>query len=74
MDEKIKSRIDLNEIQCFMVGMIYAYCKEHYPHAEKVTFAIDGLLESIKYGDKGCSTDSNLTIYDKENNVIIENF
>lgn len=75
MDEQDKERQkELTEMHSRIVGMIWDFCNRNYPNAEFFAFDINGLEDSIKFNDKGCSTDSAIVIMDKENKILTENF
>jgi hypothetical protein len=70
--ENIETRKELTELQSKIVGLVWNFCSKHCPNAEFFAFDVNGLEESIKFNDKGCSTDSAIVIMDKENNIIEE--
>ena len=72
--ENIETRKELTELQGKIVDLVWDFCNRHYPNAEFFGFNVDGLEESIKFNDKGCSTDSAIVIIDSENNRITESF
>ena len=67
-------QIELDELQGKIVGMVWDFCSRNCKNAEYFAFDINGLEDSIKYNDKGCSTDSAIVIMDKKNNIITESF
>ena len=64
--------MDIIELHQRIVTLIWEYCKEHWQTAETAIFTMDVLNESIKYNDKGSSTDSSLLIKDTEDRIIVE--
>lgn len=72
--ENIETRKELTELQGKIVGLVWDFCNRNCPNAEFFAFDVNGLEESIKFNDKGCSTDSAIVIIDKENNILIESF
>ena len=72
--ENIETRKELTELQGKIVGLVWDFCNRNCPNAEFFVFDVNGLEESIKFNDKGCSTDSAIAIMDKENNILIESF
>lgn len=72
--ENIERRKELTELHGKIVGLIWDFCSKNYPTAEFFAFDINGLEESIKFNDKGCSTDSAIIIMDKENKILEESF
>lgn len=72
--ENIETRKELTELQGKIVGLVWDFCNRNCPNAEFFAFDVNGLGESIKFNDKGCSTDSAIVIMDKENNILIESF
>lgn len=73
-EQNIEIQKELTELQGKIVGLIWDFCNKNCPNAEYFAFDINGLEDSIKYNDKGCSTDSAIVIMDKENNIIKESF
>ena len=67
-------RKELAELHAKMVGLVWDFCSRNCQNAEFFDFSVDGIEASVKYDDKGCGTDSAISIKDKENNILIESF
>lgn len=66
--------MNLIELHKKIVELLWEYTKENWQSTESVTFTIDGLNESIKYNDKGVSTDSSLIFRNINGDIIVESF
>ena len=55
-----------------MMQMVIDFCKRNNVNADVVNFYADCLQDAVKIGKWGASTDSSLTMYDENKNMIIQ--
>lgn len=67
-ENPITSLKDLSDLQHLLTNVIISFCKERKLNdIDRLSFGVDGIQDSIEYGEWTPSTDSSLIAYGYEN-------
>lgn len=71
MNKKMEKEAAFWELHKEIVDKIMAFCKEYEVNAEECRLIVDGMKPSIEEGKWISASDSAITLYDDEQNVLL---